>query len=90
MGGAIVAAPVTVPLMLIATRRHPTRSFRVAGAALGALTIAEVAWAVTYVASAEAKPWIWLLPLAAAIAAGTGFAARSRPRLMARSHASPT
>jgi len=33
------------------------------------LTVAEVAWAATYLAAAEAQPWIWLLP----VAAGAGF-----------------
>ena len=68
MGGAIVAAPVTVPLMAVAVRRHPTPAFRTAGALLVALTLAEVAWALTYVTVAEARPWIWLLPVLAASA----------------------
>jgi hypothetical protein len=90
MGGAIVAAPATVPLMFLATRRHPTRSFRVAGAALGALTLAEVAWAVTFLAIADAKPWIWLAPLATAIAAVIGFVARSSPQPRVRRTSSIT
>jgi hypothetical protein len=69
MGGAIIAAPLTVPLMFVAMRRHPSRGFRIAGAVLIGLTIAEVAWALTYVAISEAKPWIWLLPLVAGGAA---------------------
>jgi hypothetical protein len=32
-------------------------------------TVAEVAWAPTYLVADEAKPWIWLIPLVAAIAA---------------------
>ena len=32
-------------------------------------TIAEVAWALTYLAVGEAQPWIWLLPLIACVAA---------------------
>jgi hypothetical protein len=84
MGGAIIAAPVTVPLMLASSRHHPTRAFRVAGAVLGALTIAEVAWALTYVSLDEAKPWIWLLPLVAAIATTAGFAAAPDARYRAR------
>jgi hypothetical protein len=61
MGGAIVAAPVTVPLMYLAASRHPTRSFRAAAMALSGLTIA------------EAQPWIWLLPSLAAFAAAAVF-----------------
>jgi hypothetical protein len=77
MGGAIVAAPVTVPLMVAAVRRHPTPAFRTAGAALVALTGAEVAWALTYVTAGEVRPWIWLLPALAALA---GALATVRPR----------
>jgi hypothetical protein len=80
MGGAIVAAPITVPLMFIAARRHPTRSFRVAGAVISSLTIAEVAWAITYLAVEDRTPWIWLLPLIAAIATLAAFAAESESK----------
>jgi hypothetical protein len=65
MGGAIVAAPVTVPLLFVASRRHPTRAFRATGAVVGGLSVAEVAWALTYLLAGEPKPWVWLLPLAA-------------------------
>ena len=67
MGGAIVAAPVTVPLMFVAASRHPTRGFRAAAMVLSALTVAEVVWALTYVAIEEAQPWIWLLPSLAGV-----------------------
>lgn len=42
--------------------------------------MAEVAWAITYLALEEAKPWIWLVPLAAATATIVAFAAESSPR----------
>jgi len=48
MGGAIVAAPITVPLMFLVSRRHPTAAFRTAGVVLGGLTVAEAVWALTY------------------------------------------
>ena len=80
MGGAIIAAPLTVPLMFVVVRRHPTKSFRAAGAALVGATVAEVAWAVTYVAVDEAKPWIWLVPLAAALAVIVAVVIVSDPR----------
>ncbi len=70
MGGAIVAAPVTVPVMFRAARRHPTLGFRITAAILGSLTVAEFAWAITYIGVKEAKPWIWLLP----VIAGSAFA----------------
>ena len=70
MGGAIAAAPVTVPVMFLAARRHPTLGFRVTAAVLGSLTVAQAVWAVTYFGVEEAKPWIWLLP----VVAGSSFA----------------
>lgn len=69
MGGAIVAAPITVPLMWMAASRHPTRPFRVAATVLSALTVAEVVWALTYLTVDEARPWIWVLPAVTALAA---------------------
>jgi hypothetical protein len=68
LGGAIVAAPVTVPVMFLAASRHPTSAFRVTTAVLGSLTVAEAVWAVTYLAVDEAKPRIWLLPMVAGLA----------------------
>ena len=69
MGGAIIAAPITVPLMFVVTRRHPTTAFRVTGALLVGATVAEAVWALTYLIADEAKPWIWLAPLVVAVAA---------------------
>lgn len=88
MGGAVVAAPLTVPLMTVVTHRHPTRAFRTAGAVLIGATVAEVVWALTYVAGGEAKPWIWLLPLLTAIAAVLALLATSDPRRRLRSFGS--
>lgn len=67
MGGAIVAAPLTVPLLTLSAR---VRSGFVRWAALviAALTVGEVVWAATYVLVGEAKPWIWLAPLVALLA----------------------
>ena len=80
MGGAIVAAPLTVPLMFVVTYRHPTSAFRAAGAVLTGATVAEVVWALTYVAAGEAPPWIWLLPLLTAIAFMVALVATSDPK----------
>lgn len=68
-GGAIAASPVTLPLMYLARRRHPNCAFRFTSVVIGGLTAAEVAWALTYLAVGEARPWIWLLPLMAAATA---------------------
>lgn len=69
MGGAIVAAPLTIPAMLVAMRRHPTRAFRTVGTLLVSLTAAEVAWALAYLTAGETNPLIWALPATALVAA---------------------
>jgi hypothetical protein len=84
MGGAILAAPLTVPLLYLAARGdRPGRGLRVAAAAVAIGTVAEVAWAATYLAVAEAQPWIWFLPVAAGSAAAALFARRPAPLLAA-------
>ena len=70
MGGAIVAAPLTLPALFLVVRRHPTRGFRIAGAIIGGLTAAEVAWAAVYLIAGEALVVIWLVPALIGIAAG--------------------
>jgi len=66
MGGAILAAPVLLPLLWWATRT--TARVRVLGAILAALVVGEVAWAGVYVVVGERQPYIWALPaLAAAV-----------------------
>jgi len=80
MGGAIIAAPLTVPLLFLVTCGHPTMAFRVTGAVLTAATVAEVAWALTFVVADEAKPWIWLVPLGAAFGAVIALAVVSDTR----------
>ena len=75
MGGAILAAPLTLPLLYLAVRDgRMGAGLRVAAVVIAALTVAEVAWAATYLAAAEAQPWIWLLPVAAAVATARTFA----------------
>jgi hypothetical protein len=77
MGGAVVAAPLTVPfLYLVARAESSGPGLRVAAVAVAALTVAEVAWAATYLAVAESRPWIWLLPVAAGVATATSCRSR--------------
>ena len=79
MGGAVVAAPLTLPVLYVIVRcgqRGPGP--RAAAVVVAALTVAEVAWAATYLAIAEAAPWIWLLPVAGG--AGTAIALARTPR----------
>lgn len=86
MGGAVVAAPLTVPLMYVAVRRHPTAAFRWVGGVLAGLTTVELAWAVVYVVDEETKPSIWLAPLAFGVAVLALFAtAQSQARRSSRS-----
>ena len=78
MGGAIVVAPLTVPLLYLVARRDDAGAgLRAAAIGVAALTVAEVAWAAAYLAVAETPPWIWLLPMAAGVATATTFARTS-------------
>lgn len=81
-GGAIVAAPVTIPLLFLAARSSSNRSFRVSAGVVVALTIAEAAWAVTYLTLGEARPTIWLLPTLATAASGIAYVRLSRPAIV--------
>ena len=75
MGGAIVAAPLTLPLLYLTVRVDRIGAgLRTAAVVIAALTVAEVAWAATYLAVAEAQPWIWLLPVATGVVTAVGLA----------------
>jgi len=89
-GGAVFAAPVTLPLMWLAVRRHPTRPFRWAGGAIAALTAVELAWAAVYALVGEAQPAIWLVPLVAGLCVLGLFATTRRRERRRRSPSSPT
>ncbi len=79
MGGAVVAAPLTVPLMFLVSRRHPTAIFRIVGIVLACLTVAEVVWVLTFLQLHEVQPWIWLLPLLGGVIAAASFIAATNP-----------
>jgi hypothetical protein len=67
MGGAILAAPVLLPLLWWAARTTG-RGVRLLGAILAALVVGEVAWAGVYLVVGERQPYIWALPaLSAAV-----------------------
>jgi len=78
MGGAVFAAPFTLPLMYLAVRHHPTRPFRWAGGSVAAVTTVELAWAVVYLVGGEEQPSIWLLPLLAGLSVLALFATARR------------
>src|SRR5947207_14427718 len=48
-GAGMVASPVTLPLMYLIVRVHPTRAFRAAGMIIGGLTALEAGWGIGYV-----------------------------------------
>ena len=74
MGGAIVAAPLTLPLLYLAIRGgRMSAGLRAAAVVIAALTMAEVAWAATYLAVEETQPWIWFLPVAAGAATASAY-----------------
>jgi hypothetical protein len=62
-GAGVVAAPVTLPLMLLVVARHPS------GAVIGGLTAAALAWGLLYLIGGEVAVLIWLVPLTAGAAA---------------------
>jgi len=66
MGGAILAAPVTLPLLWFSLRRPDLSCpWKITAAVVLPLTAAESTWAVAYLTLGESKPLIWLLPLGA-------------------------
>jgi hypothetical protein len=74
MGGAIFAAPLTLPLLYLVVRAERTgRGLRATAVIVAALTVGEVVWAATYLAVEEAQPWIWLMPVAAGFATAAAF-----------------
>ena len=77
-GGAILAAPITVPLLFAAARSSSSNGYRIGAGIVVTLTIAELAWALTYFAIGEAAPAIWLVPTLATLATVAGYARLSR------------
>ena len=68
MGGAILAAPITLPLLYLAARTSLDAAYRWIAGTIGGLTAAEAGWAIAYVAVGETKPFIWLAPLIVGVA----------------------
>ena len=69
MGGAIVGAPLVLPLLAWTAGRTPSTRVRALAAVLAALTAAEVGWAAVYLTLGEGQPWIVAVPVMAAILA---------------------
>ena len=72
-GAGIVAAPVTLPLLYLVVRHHPSRGFRIAGAVIGGLTAVELSWGLLYAVAGEVARVVWLLPAACGLATAVGF-----------------
>ncbi len=78
-GGAIVAALVVTPLLVLAARASSSKAYRVWAGVVVVLTMAELVWALTYLAFGEAEPVIWLVPLFTTVGVIFGYARLSRP-----------
>ena len=78
-GGAIYAAPITVPLL---TYQAWTGSsewfFRVAAGTISGLTIAECTWALLYRTVGETNIFIWIGPIVTCLAFWTVLIFRAR------------
>ena len=68
-GGAVVAAPLTLPLLVRTGRTTTSGRVRGLAAVIAGLTATQVAWALVYVAVGESQPSIWLMPAVAGILA---------------------
>ncbi|MEA2687250.1 MAG: hypothetical protein QOE93_2445 [Actinomycetota bacterium] len=75
-GGAIVAAPLALPLLAWTARATPSHRLRIVAALLAGLTAAEVGWAAVYLTLGESQPWIVAIPLVAGLGAATALVRR--------------
>ena len=79
-GLGIVAAPLTLPLLFLVVRAHPTRAFRTAGALIGALTAAELGWGLVYLVAGEVPVVSWLVPILCGVVTAFVFATLRQPK----------
>ena len=84
MGGAVVGAPVVLPLLAWTAVRTPSTRLRALAAVLAALTAAEVGWAVVYLTVGEGQPWIVAVPALAAVLAAALISRLARVRRPSR------
>ena len=83
MGGQVIAAPVTVPLLWWAARSTSTRWARGIYIAIASLTMLIVGWAVAYVVGGERQPFIVLYPTLATLTTIIVFVTTTEPRHVA-------
>ena len=63
-GGAIFAAPITIPLLTYSTaRRILTGWWGILNGVALVLTLAQSTWAVVYFTLGESAPAIWIIPI---------------------------
>lgn len=79
-GLGIVAAPLTLPLLFLVVRAHPTRAFRITAAIIGGLTAAELGWGIVYVLVGEVPVAIWLVPVLCGAATAFVLTTRGQPQ----------
>lgn len=73
-GGAIFAAPVTIPLLTYSVVRKKLDGWwNIASKLTLALTLAQVTWAIIYFTLGEPIPAIWLVPTIVFFVACFGF-----------------
>jgi len=71
MGGGFLLLPLLVPLHVWAARRSGPVG-RVLWSSLPVAATGMVAWATVYLTVGESQPWIWLIPVGAALTALVG------------------
>jgi hypothetical protein len=69
-GAAVYAAPVTLPALFLAARFSRRTSEGILWAVLAGATALETVWLLSFVTLGEATPWVWLLPVLAAMTVG--------------------
>ena len=80
MGGGFLLLPALVPLHVWAARRSGSVG-RLVWSAVPVLAASMATWCAVYLALGEAKPWIWLVPVGAAIPAAYGVLRVTDPTL---------
>jgi|Marorgknorr_s2lv_3_1036020.scaffolds.fasta_scaffold51873_2 hypothetical protein len=67
-GAAIFAAPVSVPLLIVALRSERIgRRWNLAAGSVMGLTIGQCAFVAVFAVQGDAQPLVWLVPVAAII-----------------------
>ncbi len=80
-GGAIFAAPVTIPLLAYSTVRNVLSGWwSIVTKLTLALTIAQGTWAIVYFTLGESIPAIWLVPGIVLLVVAVGLLIHAKPQ----------